>query len=324
MKLIARIELRDQKANAKHEPANPRAKGPAKYETSRSKKIVDQWHQHDSIHHHTGGNRQCTANRSYGTSLPRFPVKAAFLSIAQHSITLCFMGKSNSLATALDSRPSAKEACEILTEIACTNTVLRRAARRLSQLYDEALAPLNLKATQNSLLTEIRRSIAEGYEEGPALQDLAGKLAIQISALTHALKPLVRDGLIEVRPDARDGRRKHGILTPLGRKRLTEAQELWAGANDRVEDSFWVPILPGRCVRLPTRWPPRNFSRHMSVATICARRDMNSAGRGHLGTSIADNSCISSARHDQVRHVREPATQIRMEFDRLTASSLNV
>lgn len=150
---------------------------------------------------------------------------------------LSFMGKKpDSRAKASDLHPSSNDVWDILAELTCTNTALRRAARRLGQLYDEALAPLDLKATQISLMAEIEHFSADGSKEGPTLQDLAGRLAIQISALTHALRPLVRDGLVELRPDAEDGRTKHSVLTRLGRKRLGEAVVLWAEANNRVED----------------------------------------------------------------------------------------
>jgi len=116
----------------------------------------------------------------------------------------------------------------------CTNTALRLAARRLGQLYDEALAPLNLKATQLALISEINK-LSSADQQGPTLQDLATRLAIQLSALTHALKPLVRDGLVELRQDASDKRIKHGVLTTQGQARLSEALALWAAANDKVE-----------------------------------------------------------------------------------------
>jgi DNA-binding MarR family transcriptional regulator len=128
----------------------------------------------------------------------------------------------------------AANALDLIDELACTNTALRRAARRLGQLYDDALAPLDLKATQISLIAEIARLTA-GDQNGPTLQDLAARLAIQISAITHALKPLVRDGLVELRQDDHDRRTKHGVLTPLGKARLSEALVLWAAANRRVE-----------------------------------------------------------------------------------------
>jgi DNA-binding MarR family transcriptional regulator len=89
------------------------------------------------------------------------------------------------------------------------------------------------------LIAEIGKlsaAAADKREEGPTLQDLAARLAIQISALTHALRPLVRDGLVELRQDTQDRRTKHAVLAPLGRQRLHEALVLWAAANQRVED----------------------------------------------------------------------------------------
>jgi len=128
--------------------------------------------------------------------------------------------------------PSAEQ--DILGGRVCTNTALRLAARRLGQLYDEALAPMELKATQLALIAEIEK-LSVANPRGPVLQELAARLAIQLSALTHALRPLVRDGLVELRPDAEDRRTKHGVLTPLGKARLSEAVVRWAAANDRVE-----------------------------------------------------------------------------------------
>ena len=119
---------------------------------------------------------------------------------------------------------------------ACNNTALRRAARRLGSLYDDALAPLGLKATQMGLLAEIERMKAAGAGQAPALQDLALNLAIQISALTHALRPLVRDGMVELQVDEQDKRVKRAALTRAGTDRMHQAYSRWAAANQRVED----------------------------------------------------------------------------------------
>lgn len=123
---------------------------------------------------------------------------------------------------------------DILGGRACTITPLRVATRRLEQLYDEALAPLNLKATQLALLAGIHK-LTGADQQGPALQDLAALLAIQLSALTHALRPLVRDGIVELRQDAQDRRTKHSVLTSLGKTRLSEGIVHWAAVNDQVE-----------------------------------------------------------------------------------------
>lgn len=129
--------------------------------------------------------------------------------------------------------PEEKNAFEVL---ACTNTALRRAARRLGNLYDDALAPLGLKSTQIALLSEIERMEAANAGQPPTLQDLAFKLAIQISALTHALRPLMRDGLVELRADEHDRRAKRADLTAAGTELLHQAMVYWAKANQRVEE----------------------------------------------------------------------------------------
>jgi len=68
------------------------------------------------------------------------------------------------------------------------------------------------------------------------LQEVAGRLAILMSALTHAMKPLVRDGIVELRPDALDKRTKRCVLTPKGEALFNEALVFWASANNRVEE----------------------------------------------------------------------------------------
>jgi DNA-binding MarR family transcriptional regulator len=145
------------------------------------------------------------------------------------------MGMTSNLIDTKNSsdKPAASEQGNLGGRV-CTNTSLRLAARRLGQLYDEALAPLDLKATQLALISEIDKLMGAD-QQGPTLQDLATRLAIQLSALTHALRPLVRDGIVELRQDAQDRRTKHGVLTPLGKTLLSEAVVRWAAANDQVE-----------------------------------------------------------------------------------------
>jgi DNA-binding MarR family transcriptional regulator len=140
------------------------------------------------------------------------------------------MSKQDDSATEQDATSIALN--DALGELDCTHTALRHAARRLGHLYDEAVSPTGLKATQVGLLSQTDRL---GGEDGPTLQALAERLAIGISSLTYALRPLVRDGLVELRQDAYDKRTKHAWLTPLGRERLAEGIALWATANRRTE-----------------------------------------------------------------------------------------
>lgn len=143
--------------------------------------------------------------------------------------------KKRSATGTCSEKPSAYEA-EALGNLPCTHTALRRAARRLSHLYDEALDCVNLKATQVAVLGAIDQMIHPETARGPTLQELAGRLAIQTSALTHALRPLVRDGLVELVPDASDKRSKRGVLTAQGKARLKQAVQAWYTVNQRIEE----------------------------------------------------------------------------------------
>jgi len=114
----------------------------------------------------------------------------------------------------------------------CCNAALRRASRRLSQIYDVALAPSGLKTTQYTLLSQIRLS-AE-----PTLRALASGLVMDQSALGHTLKPLLRDGYVELVPDAKDRRTKRIRLTEAGRLKQLEATALWRAAQARFDAGF--------------------------------------------------------------------------------------
>ncbi len=134
--------------------------------------------------------------------------------------------------------PGARSDVELLmapADLACTHTSLRRAARRLGQLYDQAIAPTGLTSPQALLLAQIDVLSAFHGEAGPTLGVLADKLAIRISALTHALRPLVRDGLIEIRQDDQDRRAKRSAMTALGKARHKQMLGLWTDANGRLE-----------------------------------------------------------------------------------------
>ncbi len=113
---------------------------------------------------------------------------------------------------------------------ACNNATLRRAARKLGQFYDDAVAPSGLKATQQGLLYQIRASGA------PTMGELATVLIMDLSALGHTLKPLIRDGYVETVADKDDRRIRRVRLTTAGEKKLAEAMKLWKVAQQRLEE----------------------------------------------------------------------------------------
>jgi DNA-binding MarR family transcriptional regulator len=114
---------------------------------------------------------------------------------------------------------------EVARACACAN--LRRAARAVTQLFDEALAPSGLRVTQFTLLVT-NRLMGES-----TINELAERMAMDRTTLSRNLKPLVRSGLLEVRP-GEDGRRRLVQLTPVGEHALEEAYPLWQQAQQET------------------------------------------------------------------------------------------
>jgi DNA-binding MarR family transcriptional regulator len=132
---------------------------------------------------------------------------------------------------------AAAETVEPYDALNCTHTSLRRAARQLTQIYDDALAPAGLTSAQALLVAQIEELSAR-EPGGPSLQTLSRRLAIQISALTHALRPLVRDGLVVLETDAADRRVKRAALTETGLRRTHRMYALWNETNRRIEETL--------------------------------------------------------------------------------------
>lgn len=109
----------------------------------------------------------------------------------------------------------------------CSCFNLRRAARRVTQVYDHALAPSGLKATQFTLLV-----VLEGADagEGIAMTRLAEKLGMDRTTLTRNLGVVERDGLVTVRIGD-DPRSRLVALTKAGRAAFNRAAPLWARAQ---------------------------------------------------------------------------------------------
>lgn len=114
---------------------------------------------------------------------------------------------------------------EISLRCACFN--VRRAARAVTQLYDHALAPSGLRATQLTLLVALSRAGSIPFTR------LAGVLGMDRTTLTRNLVPLERDGLVAQRPGA-DRRVKLVALTGKGSKALAAAIPLWRQAQEQI------------------------------------------------------------------------------------------
>jgi DNA-binding MarR family transcriptional regulator len=116
-------------------------------------------------------------------------------------------------------------------DMRCNATALRKASRRVTQLYDDAVAQTGLRSTQLAILVEI----AHASDKPLTMAELAATLVIERSALGHTLRPLERDGLI-VLQEGEDRRERHVVLTTKGRTKCREGVRAWQSAQDRFEE----------------------------------------------------------------------------------------
>ena len=135
----------------------------------------------------------------------------------------------------------AKQNHAAAAELPCTATAMRKATRRLTQLYDDALEQCGLRSTQFAILAELDLRKAAS----PTMAELAGLLVMDRSALGHNLQPLLRDGLVVLKESAADRRRRHVTLTPQGRAKMKVAVKLWTDAEDRFRAVFGATRAAG-------------------------------------------------------------------------------
>jgi DNA-binding MarR family transcriptional regulator len=109
----------------------------------------------------------------------------------------------------------------------CFATSVRKASRRLTQLYDDALAPSGLRSTQFAILGDLAARSAP-----PTLMELADAMVSDRSSVGHTLRPLVRDGYVALRRGDTDRRTQHIVLTARGQKKLREAEAYWRTAQE--------------------------------------------------------------------------------------------
>jgi DNA-binding MarR family transcriptional regulator len=114
----------------------------------------------------------------------------------------------------------------------CNCGALRQAARHVTKLYDEALAPSGLGLNQYSILARLGRI-------GPStIQDLARQLVMDRSTLGHLLRPLAARGLVTLAVGAVDRRSRTVALTPEGAALVARTRPLWDAAQRRFERAF--------------------------------------------------------------------------------------
>jgi len=109
----------------------------------------------------------------------------------------------------------------------CTCFNIRKAARAVTQMYDDALKATGLRATQMPILAWL----ADG--RSLTMTALAGDLGVDRTTLTRNLKPLLAQGLLKT-VDGDDRRQRLIAVTDAGLAKLREAAPLWGAAQEQL------------------------------------------------------------------------------------------
>jgi DNA-binding MarR family transcriptional regulator len=113
----------------------------------------------------------------------------------------------------------------------CTCFNVRRAARAVTQFYDDIMAPSGIKATQFTMLGAVGMM-------GPAsVTRLAEHLALDRTTLTRNLKVLEQQGLIRT-GSGEDRRERVVSLTAEGEAAIERATPVWREAQERLAAQF--------------------------------------------------------------------------------------
>lgn len=121
----------------------------------------------------------------------------------------------------------------------CNCLALRQASRYLTAMYDQALSPLGLRATQFSILHRVAK-------DGPMpIGALAAEMAMDRTTLATNLKPLERDDLLTISVSPIDRRAKVVKLTSAGALLYQKAFPLWEAVQARFESAYGKSAAQG-------------------------------------------------------------------------------
>lgn len=115
------------------------------------------------------------------------------------------------------------------SECVCFN--LRKAARVVTRIYDDAFRPTGLKSTQMPLLVA-------AAEMGPAtVNSLAEAVVMDRTSLTRNLKFMKKIGLLKVQV-GNDQRERLIMITEKGRALVVRVYPLWNKVQSRIKRSM--------------------------------------------------------------------------------------
>lgn len=128
----------------------------------------------------------------------------------------------------------------LMPSLPCMCASFRRASRALTQLYDEALRPLGLRATQFTILQVLSRAgeVSQG--------ELGQMLVMDSTTLTRTLEIMGGRGWV-VKRQGKDRRERLFRLAKAGHERLERTLPAWEKAQARLRcrlgDQRWHELL---------------------------------------------------------------------------------
>ncbi|MEZ4714014.1 MAG: MarR family winged helix-turn-helix transcriptional regulator [Caldilineaceae bacterium] len=136
--------------------------------------------------------------------------------------------------------PDPAKVREVANTCICFN--LRRGARAVTQYFDALFQEHGLRATQFTLLGAIY--LSEVNKRKVTISVLADTLVMDRTTLARNLKPLERDGLVEVEP-GRDQRTRIITLTEDGRAKLAQVLALWEEGQAHFAETLGAANMLG-------------------------------------------------------------------------------
>ncbi|MDL2400291.1 MarR family winged helix-turn-helix transcriptional regulator [Rhizobium mayense] len=111
----------------------------------------------------------------------------------------------------------------------CNCTKIRRAARRMTRLYDVCIAESGVKITQYSILGYLKH-------RGPkTMLQLADLLAMDRATIGHNLRPLERDGFVTIEVSKTDRRARIVTVTEKGLACVDAGRPGWDRAQAEID-----------------------------------------------------------------------------------------
>lgn len=136
----------------------------------------------------------------------------------------------NLMTNTLERKPAETASISDIAETtanACLATRVRQLSRIVTRVYDDAMRPLGITASQYTLLAQL------AARDAITAVEIGHELDIEKSTLSRNLKRLLALGHINMDPPA--GRRGRGLhLTPKGQVILKDAFPIWQDAQKRA------------------------------------------------------------------------------------------